>query len=90
MLIDVFVFIFSVCQGDVGPVGPTGPQGIKGEQGDKGDKVNVQMSKHQTLIAQGLDVILVCSDVQGSPGFGIPGQQGPKGENGERVSHLLL
>lgn len=25
-------------------------------------------------------------NVQGSPGFGIPGQQGPKGENGERVS----
>lgn len=23
--------------------------------------------------------------VQGSPGFGIPGQRGPKGENGERV-----
>ena len=27
--------------------------------------------------------------LQGSPGFGIPGQQGPKGENGERVSASL-
>lgn len=27
--------------------------------------------------------------VQGSPGFGIPGQRGPKGENGERVCHHL-
>lgn len=26
--------------------------------------------------------------MQGSPGFGIPGQRGPKGENGERVGHL--
>ena len=25
--------------------------------------------------------------LQGSPGFGVPGLQGPKGENGERVSH---
>lgn len=27
--------------------------------------------------------------LQGNPGFGIPGQQGPKGENGERVSASL-
>ena len=27
--------------------------------------------------------------MQGSPGFGIPGQRGPKGENGERVSYNL-
>lgn len=30
------------------------------------------------------------SFAQGSPGFGIPGQPGPKGENGERVSHTLF
>ena len=32
-------------------------------------------------------VLLMSCALQGSPGFGVPGLQGPKGENGERVSH---
>lgn len=79
--------ICPVWQGDVGPVGPTGPQGVKGEQGDKGEKVSDEKYGAVIPYFTTLAVFLRCVFIfQGSPGFGIPGQRGPKGENGERVS----
>lgn len=47
---------------------------------------------HKLLIALLRYASTVCIDLsflrllKGSPGFGIPGQPGPKGETGERVS----
>lgn len=86
-------------QGDIGPVGPTGPLGVKGEQGDKGEKVNYKrgilhkITQLVCCIKKGASLIqlktLKVFNVQGNPGFGVPGQQGPKGENGERVSLKL-
>lgn len=84
-------------QGDVGPVGAAGPMGMKGEQGDKGEKVGNDGRMYFLLLAcsilAGMWESFGCwwFRAQGSPGFGIPGQRGPKGENGERVkNHLTL
>lgn len=74
-------------QGDVGPVGHQGLQGIKGIQGDKGEKVTC-FPICELLIRHfwyALYWFIALGSLKGSPGFGIPGQPGPKGESGERV-----
>jgi hypothetical protein len=66
LVIGMFAFAMSGCEGDTGPQGPQGVQGEQGEQGDQGEQGEGTDAVEQALNAANVESCNVCHEGNGA------------------------